>query len=132
MKLKMKDGFLTTDLRIKYEVSKTNFGIDTFRYPISIPFPGISTFRYQFRNRYFSITHCATDFRYRYIFRYQGIDTRYRSQRYMTSLMYTQLHLFLPESIQIHTSNYEKILAIDTKLSFYQNSNIGHPGVGAI
>ena len=30
----------------KNEVSKTNLGIDTFRYPISIPFPGIDTFRY--------------------------------------------------------------------------------------
>ena len=58
-----------------------------FRYLFQVSIPYFDT---QFRNRYFSIPHSITNFRYQCLYRYQGIDTdidtRYRYQRYLTSL----------------------------------------------
>ena len=47
----------------------------------------------KFRNQYFSIPHSDTDFRYQYLVWYQGIDTKYRYQWYLTSLKDTQFKL---------------------------------------
>ena len=56
-----------------YEVSKTNLGMDTFRYPISLPLPGIDTFRYLIL-----IPHSGIDtFRYFIVIWILGIDTSF-------------------------------------------------------